>query len=875
MQGRGRPFRKGDDGVSKSGELWGALRRETLLQGVERMTDQKRVALVRKLSQTIPHDRILADRDQLISYSYDATGERHLPDVVVLPVSKEEVVEVMKIAKDHGIVIIGRGAGTNLSGGTTPVVGGLVISLAKMNRILHIDPENRQMVVEPGVVNAQAQEALKSYGFFYPPDPSSHRISTLGGNVSENSGGPHCVKYGVTTNHVLELELVTADGELIEMPVTRDHRVELDLSGLITGSEGTLGVLTQLTLSISPLPSKTQTMLAVFNCLDDAFQCVSAIIAAKIIPATLELLDRVSIEIVEEFTSAVYPKGAEAVLLIEVDGEEETLTDQSRTIEEVARARRAQDFLVARTEAEAEALWKGRRSQYGAAARVAPHLWVQDVTVPRPLLSTMMRAVIEIGQEYGFPILTVAHAGDGNLHPVIPYNPSDPEEVGRMRAADQAILKKCVELGGSITGEHGIGIDKVENLALMYGEPERQIMMALKDSFDPERRLNPFKAVMPPKMPLESGAGGMTDSSQRTKTASVSYPSLVEEVQDEVMRARRDGVSLRVQGSGLRYSLGRADDRDRHRILATRQLNRIIDFDPENLSIEVEAGITGGELLSTMRTEGLDLAGLELHQEETIGGLVASNARYWRDSYGLGWRDVILAVEWVDARGQALRFGRKTMKNVAGYDVPKLAVGSWGRLGILTKLTLRLKPYVPLHGLGVGRHPDASWLLRKLADWSAHPIRPHGCVVRSRIGAPAEAWVYGEGPDIFRIQEYAHRELKEADWQWEFEKGGALMESLERERTDSRHRALRERCYAEGGVRPGELGTILTGVPGGMSGWFFPGCGSYELLTFHGEDIPGLSRAHVPSGLLLVEDPARLRFNVAITRVFDPVGLFA
>lgn len=443
--------------------------------------------------------RVLTDFRDRMAYAYDATGEKYPPDVVVFPLSTEEVAEAVRIAVRYGLPIIARGAGTNISGGTIPVTGGLCLAMNRMDRILDIDPENHTATVQPGLRNLALQEALRPHGFFFAPDPSSHRVSTLGGNAGENAGGPHCLKYGVTVNHVLGLTVVLADGTVARLGGPEQDRPGYDLAGLLVGSEGTLGIITELVVRILPLPPVVRTLLAIFDDLEVAMQTVSDIIAARVVPATMELLDRGTIEVVERFARAGYPQDAEAVLLIEVDGPEESVADELARIEGVCRANGVRELRIAETEAEREALWLGRRAAYGAAGRLSAYVWTQDVTVPRDRLVEMVRRTQGIGRKYGIRVINVAHAGDGNLHPLVAYDPQDDEEVRRVKAADREILAACVELGGSISGEHGIGTDKLANLELQLGADLLALMWSVREAFDPALRLNPGKAVAAPR----------------------------------------------------------------------------------------------------------------------------------------------------------------------------------------------------------------------------------------------------------------------------------------------------------------------------------------------------------------------------------------
>lgn len=455
-------------------------------------------ALHRELVELLGPDRVLTDFRDRMAYAYDATGEKYPPDAVAFPLSTADVAAVLRLAARYGVPVVPRGAGTNLSGGTVPVTGGISLVTTRMNRILAVDTENRTATVQPGVRNLALQEALRPLGFFFAPDPSSQRVSTLGGNAAENAGGPRCLKYGVTTNHVLALTAVLAGGEVVQVGSTAPDRPGYDLVSLFVGSEGTLGVITELTVRILPLPPAVRTLLAVFGDVEAAMRAVSALVAAGIVPATLELLDRTTIEVVERFARAGYPPDADGVLLIEVDGPEEQVAHELERVEAICRQAGARELRVARTEAEREALWLGRRAAYGATGRLGAHIWTQDVTVPRDRLVDMLRAVREIGRKYGLPFAVVAHAGDGNLHPVTAYDPRSEEERRRLRRADDEVLAACVALGGSISGEHGIGIDKLPNLERQLGADLLETMWAIRRAFDPELRLNPGKAVAAP-----------------------------------------------------------------------------------------------------------------------------------------------------------------------------------------------------------------------------------------------------------------------------------------------------------------------------------------------------------------------------------------
>ena len=449
--------------------------------------------LRRELEAIVGKANVLSRWRDLLAYSYDATGERRLPDAVVFPTNSQQVSTVVKLARRQGLPIIPRGAGTNLSGGTLPLRGGIVVGLTRLDRVLEIDTANLRVVVEPGVINLDLQNQLAPLGYTFAPDPASQKASTLGGNVGEDAGGPHCLKYGVTTNHVLGMELVLPDGEIVEVGGPLEDNPGFDLTGVLVGSEGTLGIITKLVLRIIRLPEAYQTMLAVYETLEDAGQTVSDVIAAGIILATLELMDKPVIRAVEESVHVGYPTDAEAVLLIEVDGIRDGLDKQAEQIAAICRQNHVREVRLARTAAERDGMWAGRRGAFGSVARVRPAYRQQDGTVPRTRLVEMLGRVRQIVAEHNVIVGNVAHAGDGNLHPLIMFDDADPDESARVEKAGKAILAECVKLGGTLTGEHGVGVEKRELMPLLFSEASLWAMKRVKEAFDPQGVVNPDK----------------------------------------------------------------------------------------------------------------------------------------------------------------------------------------------------------------------------------------------------------------------------------------------------------------------------------------------------------------------------------------------
>src|SRR5205809_1130067 len=400
--------------------------------------------------------------EDLLLYEYDGSVDKARPELVVFPRTTEEVAAIVKLTAEHGIPIVGRGAGTGLSGGAIPRAGGVTIGFARMNRILEIDIENERMVVQPGVVNLDMSLAVQGLGYFYAPDPSSQRACTIGGNVSENAGGPHTLAYGVTTNHVLGLEFVLPDGSVYFIGGKEPEPPGYDLTGLMTGSEGTMALVTKVVVRLMRQPELVKTILAIYDSADDCGRTVAEITARAITPVAVEMLDGVMLRMVEEATHAGFPMGAAAVLLIELEGLRESVEEQVEQIREVCSLCSAREFRVARSAEERDLLWKGRKNAFGAVGRVSPSYYVQDGVVPRTKVAPTLRHIKRVSETYGLTISNIFHAGDGNMHPIILFDARKSGELDRARAARDDILRFCIAEGGSITGEHGVGMDKME-----------------------------------------------------------------------------------------------------------------------------------------------------------------------------------------------------------------------------------------------------------------------------------------------------------------------------------------------------------------------------------------------------------------------------
>ncbi|MDI6726857.1 MAG: FAD-linked oxidase C-terminal domain-containing protein [Smithellaceae bacterium] len=455
----------------------------------------ERARIIQDLEAIVGKQNILSSEMQLNLYNYDASLIKARPDCIVLPRSTEDVSRVVRYAHENAIPVVARGAGTNLSGGSVPTRGGIVLHFPRMNRILEIDVANQRVVVEPGAITLDIKNAIGKVGYLYHPDPASEKATTIGGNAGENSGGPHCFKYGVTSNHVLGLELVLADGEAVEVGGKALDAPGYDLTGIMVGSEGTLAIVTKLILRMVPKTEAVKTMLAIYDTVEDGANAVSAIIAAGIIPATLEMMDNLTIKAVEEAYHVGFPLDAAAILLIEVDGLKDGLERQAELIVSVCRDNHVREVRVAKDEAERLKIWAGRKGAFGAVGRLRPNYLVNDGTVPRTKLPETLKGVIAIGQKYRIPIANVFHAGDGNLHPLMLFDERDKDELDRVHQAAMEIMKLCVDMGGTISGEHGIGVEKLEAMSFIFNDDDLQAMGLVKKAFDPDNICNPGKLI--------------------------------------------------------------------------------------------------------------------------------------------------------------------------------------------------------------------------------------------------------------------------------------------------------------------------------------------------------------------------------------------
>jgi glycolate oxidase subunit GlcD len=634
------------------------------------------------LHALLEKSQLVTDPAELIVYEIDAAQDRSLPDGVAFPASSADVQRVAGWANENRVALVGRGAGTGLSGGAVAERGGLIVEFSRLNRILEIDTLGRSAVVEPGVINQTLDEAVKAMGLYYPPDPASGRSSTLGGNVAENAGGPHCFKYGVTTNYLIGLECVLADGRLVRIGGRAFDYPEYDFVRLLTGSEGTLGLVTKINVRLLRNPPAVKTMMAVFDSVEQAGTAVSAVIAAGLVLAAMEMLDQKITRIIEDYAHPGLPTDAGALLVVDVDGYPDSLAPQIKEVTEILRENGGYDLRIAENDAEREKIWFARKSAAGAMARLAPAYLLLDGTVPRSRLAAALEATNRICEAHDLKVGYVFHAGDGNLHPFILMYPSDREQVRRVYQAGEEFMHTVVDLGGSLTGEHGVGIEKRSYMPLMFTSTELGAMLEVKQVFDPDSRLNPGK-IFPP---VEKASLPQTDDPLPTEEIT---PATIEE-------AARCLASLRRLRRPVRFTGNRSDlsqpAGETAIVLRTTGMNEIKAFAPQDLYVTAGAGMTLRELQTRLASQSMWLPADSPWPAASLGGLLAANLNApLRMRYG-GLSDQVLAMVAVLGDGRLLHLGRPVVKNVAGYDLARLMVGAFGTLGLIAEVTLKVAP---------------------------------------------------------------------------------------------------------------------------------------------------------------------------------------
>ncbi len=463
--------------------------------------------VVRRLQAILPPHCLLLAREDLKPFETDGlTAFRNTPDVVALPETEDQVKEVLRVCRETGTPVVFRGAGTGLSGGALPVDGAVLLAMTKFNRILEIDPLARIARVQPGVRNLAISEAAAAYGLYYAPDPSSQIACSIGGNVAENSGGVHCLKYGLTVHNVLRLRALTIEGDELVAGAEALDAPGYDLLALMTGSEGMLAVILEITVKLLPRPERTQVVLAAFDDVEKGGAAVGAIIAGGVLPAGLEMMDKLAIQAAEAYVHAGYPLDAEAILLVEVDGTQEEVSEDVMRVRDILLASGATEVRTARDEAEQKRFWAGRKAAFPAVGRISPDYYCMDGSIPRKTLPAVLKRIAELSAEYALPVANVFHAGDGNLHPLILYDANQPRALEKAERLGADILELCVAHGGTITGEHGVGVEKIDQMCVQFSEAELRAFHGVKACLDPDGLLNPGKAVPAPNRCAEYGA---------------------------------------------------------------------------------------------------------------------------------------------------------------------------------------------------------------------------------------------------------------------------------------------------------------------------------------------------------------------------------
>lgn len=689
--------------------------------------------LVQALRRLPGTEQVIDDPERLAPYRHDwLPGDYRLPDLVVRPTQPDQIPAIVKLVRTTHLPIVARGAGTGLAGGARPLYGGVVIDLSQMNAIERIDTANRQAHVQAGLITYNLSAAVAEDGWFYAPDPASWQMCTIGGNIANNSGGPRCLKYGVTTNHVLAVEITLHDGRQCW---TGDGTETFtwhtyDITGLIVGSEGTFGIVSRAIVRLTRAPETKRVTMALFPDVVAACTAVSAILAAGHIPTALEVMDSTTMLAVNLAQQANLPEEAGAALIVEVDGLSEGLDETMAEIGDICRQHGAFQLRTATTPLDQERLWSARRSAFASFHTLAPSFYLVDTVVPRTRLPAMMKHVQRLSKAYGMPVANVFHAGDGNLHPLILYNPADPDQVTKTHAITHAILQLSIHEGGAVSGEHGIGFEKRDFLLSLYHRADLAAHAAVYAVFNPERRLNPGKvfptdldpialareradalmavAVNVPTAQIQHALAEIvgSDHIRRGEEATqyavqghtptwVVWPASTDELAKVMATCYRYGLHVTPWGGGTRQQIGTLI-KPPDVVVVTRRLQHVLHYEPDDLTIGVEAGMTLAELQTLLATHRQQFP-LDVDQadRETLGGLIATAAD---DPQQLGYgslRDLVLGLTIVQVDGTVIRVGGQVVKNVSGYDLTKLFIGSYGTLGIISEVRLRTFPQPP------------------------------------------------------------------------------------------------------------------------------------------------------------------------------------
>ena len=715
--------------------------------------------LIQQLRKFLGSDRVLCEPDELLVFECDGLPQHKLlPRAVVFPDSTEEVAEIVRILSTNKIPFTARGAGTGVSGGALAKDQGVIIELARMRRLLKIDTENRIAIVETGLINSNLSKAAAPFNLYYAPDPSSQTACTIGGNIAENAGGSHCLKYGVTVDHVISARVVLSDGKIVDLHggmLTPGY----DLIGLFVGSEGTFGIATEATLKLLPTPPAVRTILAEFPDVNDASRAVSAIIAAGLIPAALEMIDAATIRAVEASVFAAgLPADAEAALIIELDGLEAGLNLEAAHAESICREHGARGVRHAVDERERQKIWKARKGAFGAMGRISPDVMIQDAVVPRSKLPAVLASIYQIAAKNNLLVANVFHAGDGNLHPLLSFDSRDENQVARIKDAGREIMETCVQAGGTITGEHGVGLDKIDYLPLIFSDDDMETMLRVRAAFDPTGLCNPGKII-----PVRRGCGekraiatrenalpekeitkekydsnGLEHESyavlvppptkksilnQEKAFASIgkiigeenvradslgcplaAFPASVEEVSELLRLARRENWAVIPAGSGMWLDAGNPIG-NAVLSISTSRLNNLIEYVPADLVVTAEAGMKLSELNANLNSQWLPIDPPD-DGRATLGGIAATGMP-GAQAFGYGApRHHVIGMRVAMADGRIVKAGGRVVKNVAGYDMCKLFVGSYGTLGMIVELTCKLRPLPAVEITVVAQSPD-------------------------------------------------------------------------------------------------------------------------------------------------------------------------
>lgn len=636
-------------------------------------------AALDRLRSVLGKENVLTDEASLLLHAYDCSLSRTRPDALANILRAEDVAPVLQILSEYKIPFVPRAAATNHAGACTPLNGGVILNLAGLNKILQINTRGGFAVVQPGVITADLQNALGKLGFFYAPDPASERVCTLGGNLAQNASGARCMKYGGTLDHVLEADAVLPSGEKIRFSRNGSGP---DFIGLLAGSEGTLGVITQMKVRILPLAKHIKTFLVTFPSLEDGVQTVTDLTAAGIIPRCVEAMDQTTLQTVEEFSHAGYPADAQALLILELDGSPAQIARETALLEEICTANRAQKFIPAQTEDERKKLWLGRRAAYAAIARIAPNVMVGDGTVPRGELPRALKKVRQILQERSVRASLLFHAGDGNFHPHFIFDERNKPDVLRVKRALKEVLQACVECGGTISGEHGVGVEKRAEMAYQYDKPTLDLFTHIKHAADPLNLSNPLKIIP-------------VNYAEKARPADPLTPA--EAKLSAQIRARREAkVPGVVTGRNTRLKTSAKE------AFSTRELNQILDIDLTNYTATAQAGVTLDELRAAL--SGKQVFCALSAGKGTLGGAFSSGECPHFYAHVLGIKALL-------PDGSAVRYGGKLMKNAAGYNLTRLFAGAKGTLGIVTELTFKIFAKQPEFHPGVitDAKPNALW----------------------------------------------------------------------------------------------------------------------------------------------------------------------